>query len=487
MSIPPLPMANLTRRLFATLASIRLAIALMAALGFVCVIATFFESRHGTPAAQRAFYGTWWFALLLALLAGNVLASMLKRLPWRKHHVGFVLAHLGILLILGGSLVSIGWGMDSQLAVYEGDATNRVSLAGQALRVTGIDATAPVDVRVDFASQQPHSGRELRFAIPGSDAHLVAEDYYAHASVSDELEEGTRGGPALHFVLSGDTARADDWLVADDPERRSVTFGPLTLSLHVARTDGELKKNLERSEGANHARFVIGPRGELHYRLDAAQGGSRGVLALGAPLPTPWMGLKLQVDRVLAHAETRRSVSAAPPHDHEDHRIPAVKARLEGASWRSASQWLVWGDAIRLETPSGVATVSFGRPERSLPFQVALLRFNSDKYPGSSMPATYESFVRVEDPERGVSEHHIAMNKPLHYRGYVFFQASYVEGTPMMSVLSVARAPGLPAVYSGTALLSVGVFWMFFWKPFLLRRQGRAALAARQASAAANA
>lgn len=480
------PVKTATRRLVDALASIRLAVTLMAALGGVCVVATFYESRHGTPAAQRVFYGTWWFALLLALLAANVLLSMLRRLPWKQHHVGFVLAHVGILLILGGSLVSLLWGMDSSLAVYEGETTSRVTLAGQALRVS-IDAGAPSDVRVHLAEQRPRPDQELRFAIPGSDAHLVAEDYYSHASVSEALEEGSRGGPAVHFVLSADGAHAADWLVAEDPTRRSADFGPLALNLHVARTNDELKQRLDHSEGANHVLLVIGPDGRLHYRLDAEQGGSRGVLAVGAPLQTPWMGLTLAVDRLLSRAEARRSVSPGPPPDQEVRRVPALKARIEGPSWRSASEWLVWGDAIRLETPSGLATVSFGSPQRSLPFQVTLLRFNSDKYPGSNMAATYESFVRVEDPERGVSEHHIAMNRPLHYRGYVFFQASFVEGEPMMSVLSVTRAPGLPAVYTGTALLCVGVLWMFYWKPYLLRRQGRAALRARSVTVAASA
>ena len=74
-----------------------------------------------------------------------------------------------------------------------------------------------------------------------------------------------------------------------------------------------------------------------------------------------------------------------------------------------------------------------------------------------------------------MSEHLISMNHPLHHRGYVFFQASFVEGQPMMSILSVSRSPGLPLVYLGTALVSLGVAWMFYVKPWLIRRQARRA------------
>jgi hypothetical protein len=125
-------------------------------------------------------------------------------------------------------------------------------------------------------------------------------------------------------------------------------------------------------------------------------------------------------------------------------------------------------------------------PEALLPFRVTLLDFRSDRYPGSRMAASYESRVRVDDPERGSSEHLISMNRPLHYRGYVLFQASYVEGEPMASILSVNRAPGLPLVYLGVALSCAGIAWMFYLKPYLARRQGKRALRARSPVALAS-
>jgi len=237
------------------LGSLRLAVALLAVLGVVCAAATFYESSHGTPAAQRAVYQTGWFAGLLVFLAVNVMASMMLRFPWKQHQSGFVMAHLGVLLLLAGSLVSLHFGLDASLALYEGET----------------------------------------------------------------------------------------------------------------------------------------------------------------------------------------------------------------------SQWL--------EKPSARE----GGAERvALPFEVTLLEFRNDKYPGSQMAATYESLVRIRDRERGTFEHRIRMNQPLHHRGYVFFQASFVEGSPMMSVLSVAQAPGLPVVYLGTALLCAGVGWMFYVNPALARRRAAQALRRRE-------
>jgi hypothetical protein len=162
----------------------------------------------------------------------------------------------------------------------------------------------------------------------------------------------------------------------------------------------------------------------------------------------------------------------------EERRRSAVKVRLEGPTARTASEWLPWSEVRRVPFASGTATFGYGAPQIALPFKVTLLAFKSEKSPGSRMPATFESFVRIDDPDRGVFERHITMNHPLHYRGYIFFQASFVEGTPNRSIFSVARAPGLPLVYVGAALIGIGVAWMFYLKPYLVRQKAARALAA---------
>src|SRR5262249_40017761 len=152
-------------------------------------------------------------------------------------------------------------------------------------------------------------------------------------------------------------------------------------------------------------------------------------------------------------AAMKRSVSPAPAPEKEERRMSAVRVRLEGKGARSEPEWILWTEARTLPFGPSRVAVAYRAPQMALPLQGSLPRFNSDKYPGSSMAATYESWVKVDDPELGVSEHHISMNNPMHYRGYIFFQASYVEGTPMMSIFSVARAPGLPLVYLGVGLI----------------------------------
>ena len=475
------PMSGTTflSRTFDGLASLRLAVLTMLTLGGTCGWATFYEMRHGTEAAQRDIYRTGGFALLLVTLGANIFCTMMKRYPWTRHHAGFVLAHIGILTLLAGSLLSLHYGLDSNLPLYEGETGDRVVLLDRAL-MASLPGTAAAQFPVSLERNPPRPGHERRFRVPGSDAALVAEAFHAHVTVKEGVVEGETENPALHLALKGPFAAEDVWLVARDQERSHVDLGPASFGFHEARSAEEAEALLGHGAGRNHVSFVRLPDGRLRYAITTKSGpGPRGAAKPGDVLATPWMGMTLAIDRLVERAALVRDIQPAAPPDKDSRRTPAVKLRLESPWSRSPSEWLLFSEARPVPFAGGTATLAYRSPEVQLPFRVTLLRFNSDKYPGSNMAATYESWVRVDDPERGSSEHHISMNHPLHYRGYIFFQASFVEGEPMMSIFSVARAPGLPLVYAGVTLIGFGVAWMFYVKPYLARRQAARALGAR--------
>jgi hypothetical protein len=472
------------RYTFDALASLKLAVALMAALAVACIAATFHEAARGTAATQRAFYGARWFTALLALLAVNILFSTLKRYPWTRHHAGFVLAHAGILILLGGSLLSLHAGLDGRLAVAEGETTDRMELPGEALHVGLADGTHAV-LPVAFAAQPPPPG--TRLPVPGTDAALVVEEYQPHLRLGDvwaEAVEGEPGRPAVEFTVSGHHGEAQSgWLVAGDPHEAHAQLGPLTFTLHVAADQRELRSMLRATRDENRLALVVAPSEErepqLRYAISSRKGTpSAGRCRAGDTIATPWMGLTLRLDRVLGAAVRHRVVTRLPLPPREEDRTPGARICLDSAGGR-ACEWVAFTETRDLELGAGTAHVGYGRTETTLPFRLTLLDFKSDTYPGSRMAATYESRVRVDDPRRGTSVHHISMNHPLHYDGYTFFQASFVEGQPATSIFSVSRAPGLPFVYLGTLLIAAGVFWMSFFKRWVARRQARRALSVR--------
>jgi hypothetical protein len=219
----------------------------------------------------------------------------------------------------------------------------------------------------------------------------------------------------------------------------------------------------------------------LFAATDATGATHRGAVEPGQPVATGWAGLGVTVDRFLPAASLVRTVKPETPPAKEERRQPAVRLHLEGPQGKSEPEWVLWGEERRVAFGDQVASLGYLAPQVALPFKVTLLRFSNESYPGTRMPSVYESTVRVEDPEQGTFETLISMNHPFHHRGYIFFQSSFVEGRPMLSILSVARAPGLPVVYLGTTLIGVGIIWMFYVKPWLAKRQAARALAAHRA------
>src|SRR5690606_22786196 len=90
------------KKTFDFLASIKLAVILLVVFAVLLSWATVLESKHSTDYVQRLIYQTFWFDLFLFFLGLNVLFSALSRMPWKKRHTGFLVTHLGILVILLG-------------------------------------------------------------------------------------------------------------------------------------------------------------------------------------------------------------------------------------------------------------------------------------------------------------------------------------------------------------------------------------------------
>jgi ResB-like family len=467
-------------RVLSVLSALRLAVVTMLTLGSVCAYATFYEMRNGTPAVQRDIYQTPWFAFLLGLLGLNVFSVMVSRYPWTKHHIGFLTAHVGILLVLAGSVVSLYRGLDSNMAVFEGETSERVSLLEKTLQVS-VPGAGSGSFPVVFEKRPPGPGREARFPVGGG-VTLVADDYHPHVSTVEAFEPAPSGSPALHFVLQAPMATQEQWLVADDPQRSQLDLGMVSFAFRSASSGPQAEELLGQPEGANRLSFVATPDGTLRFAASDASGVvKKGQVDTGSPVPTGWPAMGVTVDRFLPQARMTRTVRPETPPVKEERRQPAVRLRLEGPQGRSEPEWVLWGEGVRVAYGGQPASLAYRSPEAALPFKVTLLKFNNEPYPGSRMASTFESTVRVDDPDQGSFETLISMNHPLHHRGYIFFQSSFVEGRPMMSIFSVARAPGLPLVYLGTGLIAVGIVWMFYVKPWLARRQAAAALAARRA------
>jgi hypothetical protein len=96
------------------------------------------------------------------------------------------------------------------------------------------------------------------------------------------------------------------------------------------------------------------------------------------------------------------------------------------------------------------------------PYSVYLYQFKFDRYSGTDKPKDYSSYVRVDDPERGiVRDVRIWMNNPLRYRGDTLYQSSFDAETEKGTVLQVVDNAGWMAPYVACMIVAIGMLGQF--------------------------
>lgn len=113
------------------------------------------------------------------------------------------------------------------------------------------------------------------------------------------------------------------------------------------------------------------------------------------------------------------------------------------------------------KTNQMIMHTSKGIIKETLPFELELIDFRLNRYPGSQSPSSYESdlLVHVDDT---IIETTVYMNNVLDMKGYRFFQASF-DQDELGTVLSVnIDVAGRVITYTGYTLLLAGFLLMFF-------------------------
>lgn len=101
------------------------------------------------------------------------------------------------------------------------------------------------------------------------------------------------------------------------------------------------------------------------------------------------------------------------------------------------------------------------RPKRySLPYEIKLVEFRNDRYPGTNMARNYSSRIRLVDRAQNVDrEEVIWMNHPLRHGGQTFYQSGYLgEDT---TILQVVRNPAMLMPYVACIIGTIGMVLQF--------------------------
>jgi hypothetical protein len=294
------------RRLLRWVGSVQVAILLLAIFALVLFLGTLVESRHDRRVAQQLVYRTWWFGLLLGLLGANVLFAALKKWPWKRHQVGFLITHLGLItLVISGLLTALSGStgvlvmVDSAEPQFHGFGLHTTDFVidrdQQTLRVRkneaellradfdpgplawgdGPDHSAALDTLslvLDWLAHPRPRGWKHNF---DETSRLEVLAFYPHSKeqpFNPEAASGQETFPAVEFQLGSSTSGvlAPQWIGYHE-SRRALPVGPGLVEF--------LGRNLRLETLAEFNQPVLaGAKGQLvlgfggnAYRIDVAE------------------------------------------------------------------------------------------------------------------------------------------------------------------------------------------------------------------------
>ncbi len=106
------------------LSSLKLSAALLVLFAVAIAKATFIENDMGAEGARALVYNALWFEILLVVFCLNLLAVLVKGIPYKPRQAGAVIVHVSIIVILVSAGVTRWFGFEGVMHIREGESAN---------------------------------------------------------------------------------------------------------------------------------------------------------------------------------------------------------------------------------------------------------------------------------------------------------------------------------------------------------------------------
>ncbi|MFP5385635.1 MAG: cytochrome c biogenesis protein ResB [Bacteriovoracia bacterium] len=499
---------------------------------------TFMESYHGTEYANRLIYKSFWFMGIQFGMFLSILFATLIRLPLKKHLYGFYVIHAGLIILFVGSYITYQSGVDGTITLAPNLPARQILINEDELKIQFPSRGKEVTVDLPYSAFQKQLGYEyegiklhrfLPFSenkqdwIPvkivdpsqtSSKYRLYNENFGEFITLSlhphSDFNNTQQLGPLnVHYMPSSLSAcfsknTPDGLIIWNGETTACITPGPGELKrkksvngrqMVEAEFEGQLVRFLpemsplplnakmeldEKSpfrvfskklfEKSPHL-FLFGESAAF-YNKDSLKWESS-PFKDGGDVTLPWMGFKV---KLLEHRKdaypTMVPQYIKPIQDNGQ----VVSGDLKAIEVEINNQkfWVKSNEPIAFNQDGERITFELGKKVINLPYEIVLDRFKMDTDPGTTTPASFESFVTLFKGNEGSEKHHIFMNNPLKYKNFTFYQASYFQTNegPYGSVLSVNFDPGRFWKYLGSLLLVLGSIWHYILRKKRVAKPG---------------
>lgn len=122
----PQPAIHPLKSIYRFFCSVKLAVVLLTVIIGASAVGTVYESSFDAKVARAYVYNAWWFNAWLFVLCLNLTCSAFSRWPWQKRHTGFLLTHLGIIVIVAGAYIGRTWGIEGTMTLFKGRPPNNM-------------------------------------------------------------------------------------------------------------------------------------------------------------------------------------------------------------------------------------------------------------------------------------------------------------------------------------------------------------------------
>ncbi len=424
--------------------SVYFAIVLLGLTVLFVMAGTFLESWSGSHLYAAYFtYNSPLFQLLLWLYFVNILFATLRRLPFRLHHIPFIITHLGLLMILAGVLCKSHFGLQGSMGIAEGSGAERIFLPNtHALLVESPDGrrifplkpemqSGPLSIKLVEWSE--HSEESFEGFLKGEWGHIVG------------LPPIPLDGPPLettHYTIQ-----------AAHGEPNAFTFTGKA-SLFFVR-DSEEKEHLVAFNNRGE-RFIHPFDNQAFLIFDKGYGG----YGVFAELPQTFPPIELT-------APLTRLSKALPPHKKKEELIPRIRLLVsdQAQSELVTLTYDKFATGFKWPVLGGRYLMRFQSLEKVIPVHVRLRAARQINYPGTTQPYSFESDLLIDGEEATIS-----MNRVYEKNGYRFYLANLL--TPPMGAKRAQIVVNYDPVryvltYPGAVILALGMLLLY-----LRRRYG---------------
>lgn len=446
-------------KIFQFLGSLKMAVFVILALAVLSAVGTFLESRYNAEFAQVLVYRSVWMYITMGFLSVSLIFSAVERLPWKKRHLPFLVAHVGLLVLMIGSYLTQKVGLDGSLTLPINGSSGLVSITQKDLSLyasfDGDNYKLLHQEEVDFISKSP---ADKDYSVKAGEDLIKVKKFYPFAVAKQIVKKTNKewDRPAIRFLLKNENVNFSDWMVLDrSVVKRDLGPAQILFSKDFDKKFFPKKNTIYFYMKKNKTAYKI-------FRKLNDRPAMSGLLELGKPIVTPWMGMKLSL---LSYYEKARRVVEYQAKEYPSG-ITSSALLLE---FKGEEHWLGLNSVIKFFTNNSAYVLSWGNRQIDLGFKLKLNNFKMDRYMGTMRAASYASEVDVP----GIGKQLISMNEPLKHAGYTFYQASFQQddkGEPTASVLSVNYDPGRIWKYAGSLMVVLGSIMLFYFRRAMARK-----------------